>query len=321
MASVSWSFTGRGSCWIRAGSDGAARACRATMRVPESARRRATLPAGPMRSRTGPGTESLLPLPRSDALLSGRRDAGVGVPPHRGHRDLALRRPPRHRHLPGRWRPEGLRRRSSQVYASPPGRIGEVLLGAALLYHALNGLRIVIMDFWPRMTRYHRQLWYGALGHLRGPRHARPRSSSSSPIFGLPDEAPSMARTRGLSRPRPAGRRLRAGRVVPRAPLGPRRCSCWPWRTSASCTSCSTRRRRRRSWIFDQRWNELCWRALDWLAADDWSSCTLPGRADGRRRLHPRRRPDGRCPALYLLALVLFVLGTIVVVTLPRSRL
>ena len=36
----------------------------------------------------------------------------------------------------------------------------EALLGAALLYHALNGLRIVIMDFWPRMTRYHRQLWY-----------------------------------------------------------------------------------------------------------------------------------------------------------------
>jgi succinate dehydrogenase cytochrome b subunit len=47
-----------------------------------------------------------------------------------------------------------------QVYASPGGRVMEALLGAALLYHALNGLRIVIMDFWPRMTRYHRQLWY-----------------------------------------------------------------------------------------------------------------------------------------------------------------
>ena len=45
-------------------------------------------------------------------------------------------------------------------YASPPGRVLEVLLGAALLYHALNGLRIIIMDFWPAMTRYHRQLWY-----------------------------------------------------------------------------------------------------------------------------------------------------------------
>jgi succinate dehydrogenase / fumarate reductase, cytochrome b subunit len=46
------------------------------------------------------------------------------------------------------------------VYASPIGRVGEALLGAALLYHALNGLRIVIMDFWPAMTRFHRQMWY-----------------------------------------------------------------------------------------------------------------------------------------------------------------
>ena len=45
-------------------------------------------------------------------------------------------------------------------YATPVGVIMEWLLGAAVLYHALNGLRIVIMDFWPRTTRYHRQLWY-----------------------------------------------------------------------------------------------------------------------------------------------------------------
>ena len=48
------------------------------------------------------------------------------------------------------------------VYGSPIGRVGEVLLGAALLYHALNGLRIVIIDFWPAMTRYHRQMWYAS---------------------------------------------------------------------------------------------------------------------------------------------------------------
>jgi succinate dehydrogenase / fumarate reductase cytochrome b subunit len=46
------------------------------------------------------------------------------------------------------------------IYASPVGRVAEALLGAALLYHALNGLRIVIMDFWPAMTRFHRQIWY-----------------------------------------------------------------------------------------------------------------------------------------------------------------
>ncbi len=48
------------------------------------------------------------------------------------------------------------------IYASPIGRVGETLLGAALLYHALNGLRIIVMDFWPSMTRYHKQLWYAS---------------------------------------------------------------------------------------------------------------------------------------------------------------
>ena len=46
------------------------------------------------------------------------------------------------------------------VYGSPFGRVVESLLGAAVLYHALNGMRIIIMDFWPSMTRYHKQLWY-----------------------------------------------------------------------------------------------------------------------------------------------------------------
>ncbi len=49
-----------------------------------------------------------------------------------------------------------------KVYASPPGRVGEVLLGAALFYHALNGLRILIMDLWPAMTVFHRQIWYAS---------------------------------------------------------------------------------------------------------------------------------------------------------------
>ncbi len=46
------------------------------------------------------------------------------------------------------------------LYASPAGRVLEVLLGAALLYHALNGLRIIVMDFWPATTIFYRQLWY-----------------------------------------------------------------------------------------------------------------------------------------------------------------
>jgi succinate dehydrogenase / fumarate reductase cytochrome b subunit len=49
-----------------------------------------------------------------------------------------------------------------QIYASPGGRVVETLLGAALLYHALNGLRIILMDFWPRLALYHKQMWAGA---------------------------------------------------------------------------------------------------------------------------------------------------------------
>ena len=48
------------------------------------------------------------------------------------------------------------------IYAHPIGIVLEWLLGAAVLYHALNGLRIIIIDFWPALTRYHRELWYAS---------------------------------------------------------------------------------------------------------------------------------------------------------------
>jgi len=47
-----------------------------------------------------------------------------------------------------------------RFYASVPGRIMEALLGAALLYHGLNGMRIIFMDLWPPLVRWHRQIWY-----------------------------------------------------------------------------------------------------------------------------------------------------------------
>jgi succinate dehydrogenase / fumarate reductase cytochrome b subunit len=44
-----------------------------------------------------------------------------------------------------------------------PVRIGEIILMAALVYHALNGLRVIVMDFWPRTTIYYRPLTYGVI--------------------------------------------------------------------------------------------------------------------------------------------------------------
>lgn len=42
----------------------------------------------------------------------------------------------------------------------------EVALVAAVIYHAVNGLRIIIVDAWPAATRHHRKLFWGAMAIL-----------------------------------------------------------------------------------------------------------------------------------------------------------
>ena len=37
------------------------------------------------------------------------------------------------------------------IYKNPFFGLGEIALAAAVIYHALNGLRITIMDFWPHL--------------------------------------------------------------------------------------------------------------------------------------------------------------------------
>ena len=49
------------------------------------------------------------------------------------------------------------------IFKNLPARIGEVVLMAALVYHALNGLRVIAMDFFPRLTIYYRPLTYGVI--------------------------------------------------------------------------------------------------------------------------------------------------------------
>jgi len=39
-------------------------------------------------------------------------------------------------------------------------RIGEFGLIAAVVYHALNGIRIITIDFWSASTQYHKQMFY-----------------------------------------------------------------------------------------------------------------------------------------------------------------
>jgi succinate dehydrogenase / fumarate reductase cytochrome b subunit len=49
------------------------------------------------------------------------------------------------------------------IFKNLPARLGEVVLMAALVYHALNGLRVIAMDFWPSLTVYYRPMTYGVV--------------------------------------------------------------------------------------------------------------------------------------------------------------
>jgi len=49
-----------------------------------------------------------------------------------------------------------------QFYAHPLFRLGEIGLLAACVFHALNGLRVLLVDF-GNGARYHKQLFYAVL--------------------------------------------------------------------------------------------------------------------------------------------------------------
>jgi succinate dehydrogenase / fumarate reductase cytochrome b subunit len=55
------------------------------------------------------------------------------------------------------WGPEAYDRVES-VYQNWFVRLLELGLVAAVLYHALNGVKIMLFDFWPTTTRYMKQL-------------------------------------------------------------------------------------------------------------------------------------------------------------------
>lgn len=51
-----------------------------------------------------------------------------------------------------------------ETYKNPIVGVLEVGLVAAILFHAFNGLRVVLIDFWSKGPRYQRQLTYGVIG-------------------------------------------------------------------------------------------------------------------------------------------------------------
>jgi len=46
------------------------------------------------------------------------------------------------------------------LYKTPLFGLGEVGLIACVIYHALNGLRVLLIDFWPNLSHYQRQMSY-----------------------------------------------------------------------------------------------------------------------------------------------------------------
>jgi succinate dehydrogenase / fumarate reductase cytochrome b subunit len=49
------------------------------------------------------------------------------------------------------------------VYHHPIVQIMELGLVGAVIYHGLNGLRVMIIDFWPKATQYHSQLFWSTM--------------------------------------------------------------------------------------------------------------------------------------------------------------
>jgi succinate dehydrogenase / fumarate reductase cytochrome b subunit len=49
------------------------------------------------------------------------------------------------------------------IYRVWPFRVMEVFLLAAVLFHALNGIRIILIDFWPAAAGAQKKLFYGEM--------------------------------------------------------------------------------------------------------------------------------------------------------------
>ena len=49
------------------------------------------------------------------------------------------------------------------TYKNPIMGLGELFLVAAIVFHAFNGLRIILIDFWAKGPRYQRQLLWGVM--------------------------------------------------------------------------------------------------------------------------------------------------------------
>lgn len=50
------------------------------------------------------------------------------------------------------------------TYKNPIMGVGEIALVGAIIFHALNGLRIIIVDFWSKGVKYQRIMFWSVIG-------------------------------------------------------------------------------------------------------------------------------------------------------------
>lgn len=49
------------------------------------------------------------------------------------------------------------------LYRTNLFRVGEILLVLAVVYHSVNGIRIILVDFWQAGTQYHKPLFWASV--------------------------------------------------------------------------------------------------------------------------------------------------------------
>jgi succinate dehydrogenase / fumarate reductase, cytochrome b subunit len=54
------------------------------------------------------------------------------------------------------------------VYHNPFVQLLELALVAMVIYHALNGVRIMLLDFWPKASLIQARLWYATMALFVG---------------------------------------------------------------------------------------------------------------------------------------------------------
>ena len=50
------------------------------------------------------------------------------------------------------------------TYQTPIMGLGEVALVGAIVFHAFNGIRIILIDFWSKGVRYQKAMFYVVIG-------------------------------------------------------------------------------------------------------------------------------------------------------------